>query len=521
MQMKRNDPKNEAETRLAESERTLSEGAVSFPTLPGYTVLERLGAGGFGEVYRARDDKLQRDVAVKIELPSASVEQPSQERFLGEARALARVRHPNVLAIHSVTEYREGIALVTEFIDGKPLSEIVEDIGPFGAAEAGRIGIELCHALAAVHGAGLVHRDVKSPNVLREQGGRIVLADFGLGVIVAEGRGVTESALPVGSPLFMAPEQIRGDVPDARTDLYALGVLLYHVSTGKFPVKSFDLRDLLGRIEKGDLVPLSDARPDLPEPFVRVVAKAMAREPSERYQTAGEMEAALATAVGDVSAPVAATPNSRRVWMGLLAAVFILTAGLVAWKVMFPTAPGAIRVEEAQVFLELEHRDQALTEGAAVRVGDALFLQFRAREGLHVYVINEDEQGERYTLFPHRRGTLQNPLEAGVRHRLPGVVAGKDLSWQVSSAGGTETIVLIASRDPIDELERSARNDVPGAFYPQVTEEAIEGVLRGLGTLVERRATDKRRLGELVAEVTERRNGSAGLWVRRFTLESS
>src|SRR5262245_55443379 len=263
------------------------------PSFPGYRVLGKLGQGSFGAVYRARDEKLGREVAIKVLLPHASLDEASRARFLAEARDVARIRHPNVLMIHAVLENGGRIALVTELIDGQPLSELVRDAGPSSAVEAAGIGIELCRALAAVHQAGLVHRDVKTANILRERGGRIILADFGLGVFLAEGEAPARRGALAGSPLFMSPEQSRGEAVDARTDLYAAGVVLYHLATGKYPLTARDLDELFEKIQAGQLTPIRDLRPDVPEGFAQVARKALSTRPAHRYQSAGELEEAL------------------------------------------------------------------------------------------------------------------------------------------------------------------------------------------------------------------------------------
>src|SRR5688572_7138265 len=203
----------------------------TMPSFPGYAVVEKLGSGAFVAVYRARDEQLGRDVALKVLLPGAAMDARARQRFLDEARALASVRHPNVLAIHSVLEANGRIGLVMELIEGQSFDEIIQESGPFSAGEASRVGAELCRALAAVHAAGLVHRDVKLSNILRERGGRIVLTDFGLGVFITRETESETRGLVAGSPLFMAPEQARGEDVDARTVLYALGVVLYHLTT--------------------------------------------------------------------------------------------------------------------------------------------------------------------------------------------------------------------------------------------------------------------------------------------------
>ncbi len=265
------------------------------PEIPGFTIESKIGEGAFGEVYRARDELLGRDVALKIPLPHLRFSRSARESFLREARALARVRHPNVLTIFGVLELEDDqLVLVTEYVRGDSLESSLARHGPLPAREVARIGISVCRALRAVHEAGLVHRDLKTANLLREENGRIVLADFGLG-LSREHHGETsdDAGRIAGSPLFMAPEQVRGDGVDERTDIYTLGVALYHLVTGHYPVVRDDLHELLRAIEVEEFQPPHQLRPDVPRTFTSVLAKALAKDPRQRFQNAREMERAL------------------------------------------------------------------------------------------------------------------------------------------------------------------------------------------------------------------------------------
>lgn len=286
----------------------------SVPEFAGYEVHELVGEGSFGSVYRASDQTLDREVAIKVLSTSApsGVAIPPRERLLNEARSLARVSHRNVPVIYSVLEAPEidRLAIVIEFIRGRRLSEILEQRGPFGEHEAAEIGIELCKALGAIHGAGLIHRDIKTDNILREdfpredlreKSRRVVLTDFGLSVAINEIETLDRRRV-AGSPLFMAPEQIRGDEMGPWTDIYGLGVTLYNLTSGSFPIVPSDFDDLVSRIKAGDTVPLDQKRPELPARFLRIVRRCLARDLSERYRRVEELENDLR----DVTRPVAA-----------------------------------------------------------------------------------------------------------------------------------------------------------------------------------------------------------------------
>jgi eukaryotic-like serine/threonine-protein kinase len=252
-------------------------------------LLEHVGSGGFGDVYRAWDPTLQRAVALKLRTADGG----GADRLLAEARALARLGHPNVLTIHGADVHDGKVGLWTDLVTGHTLEDLIRLIGPLEAQEAALIGIMLCRALAAVHARNLVHLDVKTTNVMRERGGRIVLLDFGTAHELAGGR-----AAEVGTPLVMAPELLFKEPVGPAADLYGLGVLLYRLVTLRYPIECDTVEELRERLTQGAATPLRDVRPELPAPFVRTVERALSRDPSWRQATAGAMERALGQVLG-------------------------------------------------------------------------------------------------------------------------------------------------------------------------------------------------------------------------------
>jgi eukaryotic-like serine/threonine-protein kinase len=255
-------------------------------------LIEEIGRGSFGTVYRAHDPQLDRPVAVKLLQRDSASDEELVSRLLHEARTLALVRHPNVVTVYGAGEHEGRPGLWMEYVRGVTLEQMLVNHGPFSAGEASLVGYELCRALAAVHQADLVHRDVKAQNVMREEGGRLVLMDFGAGHKRSDpgpaGRRV------VGTPLYLAPEVLRGDEATIASDVYSLGVLLYHLATNDFPVKAATFGDVVWAHEHGEITSLPDARPHLPRSFVRVVERATDPDPARRYASAGRMGAALA-----------------------------------------------------------------------------------------------------------------------------------------------------------------------------------------------------------------------------------
>jgi tetratricopeptide (TPR) repeat protein len=273
-----------------------------------FQLLEKVGEGSFGEVYRARDTKLEREVAVKL-LRTGDSAETDYSTVIREARLMARVRHPNIVSVYGVERYDNRVGLWTDFVRGKTLSHLLRVQGPFGARESALIGIELCRALSAMHSAGLLHRDIKTSNAMREEGGRILLMDFGL-----SGEFTGQPALG-GTRGYIAPELYRGAPASVASDIYAMGVLLFHLASGRYPDEA-----------PGPRRRLIDERPDLPESFTRVVERAIAADPDQRFPSAGAILSALSDSLGaSPAAPLdSSPPRKRRFWMRPLVALLIL-----------------------------------------------------------------------------------------------------------------------------------------------------------------------------------------------------
>jgi len=297
-------------------------------------LIDELGHGGFGHVYRAWDDTLAREVAVKIIKPRDAAHRAD---VLREGQMLARVKHPHVVTVFRAQQVGDEVGITMELIKGLHLSDVVAHTGPMGAEEAAVIGVNLCQALAAVHGAGLLHRDVKTRNVMREAGGRIVLMDFGTG------RDATSASLRPssdlsGTPLYLAPELFAGGSASRASDLYSLGVLLFFLVTRKYPVEGITLADLVMKHHAGERRMLSDLRPDLPSAFVRVVDRALAPTPEQRYQSAGALMRDLAQVVREHPGTIEPAPlphppaelaeSALRKW-GLRLVAAILAVGIL------------------------------------------------------------------------------------------------------------------------------------------------------------------------------------------------
>ena len=397
-----------------------------------FTLLARVGFGGFGEVYRAWDQHLQREVALKLLLPGTAGGDAEYKSMLAEARALASVRHPNIVSVYGIDRHDGRVGFWTDFVRGKTLAELLRVQGRFGFHEAALIGLDVTRALSAVHRAGILHRDIKAENVMREEGGRILLMDFGLSALQ---QGQTNIA---GTPNYMAPEIFRGSPATVATDIYAAGVLLYYLVTGEYPVRLSGLSALESLVRITKRTPLMDLRPDVPEALLRAVNTAMDLDPAKRYASAGELAAALAESLG-VSPPSenisfsTARPVQKRRWAVILAgvaAVAALAIGLIVWtgglqRLMHlsgrpanvPSATTYDQFQKAQDLLLRSYKNANTAEAvkgfeavlradptfalAEARLGTAYFIQYRNSHDAKLLDMARDASNRAINLDPN------------------------------------------------------------------------------------------------------------------------
>jgi eukaryotic-like serine/threonine-protein kinase len=303
-------------------------------------LVESIGQGTSCEVFKAWDTELYREVAVKL------LHSGHEADVLGEGRRLARLRHEHVVQVYGAEKHDGRVGLWMELVRGTSLEQLIQERGPLGGREAAIVGLDVCAALAAVHGAGLLHRDVKAQNVMREDGGRIVLMDFGTGEELA---GTNRM---VGTPLYLAPEIFRGQKASVQSDVYSVGVLLFYLVTGKFPVIAGSMQDLARAHANRVRQSLRDLRPDVSQTFVSAVERALESDPARRFSTVGELETALReslvpatpTAVpAAVETPEPVKPGKRKLAMPFVAAAAALLAvvvGLIVWSRSTPASIG-------------------------------------------------------------------------------------------------------------------------------------------------------------------------------------
>jgi serine/threonine-protein kinase len=262
-----------------------------------YRILEPLGQGGMGRVFLAHDPVIDRDVAIKLitlrpDMPEQDVRQ-YHERFLREAQAAGALIHPHIVAVHDIGRdpHSDRPFIVMEHVAGRDLKKVIRERAPVGPHEAVRIAAQIASALDFAHRRGIVHRDIKPANVLLGDGGQVKITDFGVARLPDSD--LTQSDQFVGSPGFMSPEQLKGGTADGRSDLFALGVILYQLLTGRSPFEGESVSEVLYKISTQPPDPPSEAHADVSADFDPILERALAKDPDDRYQTGQEMLAAL------------------------------------------------------------------------------------------------------------------------------------------------------------------------------------------------------------------------------------
>jgi serine/threonine-protein kinase len=281
--------------------------------LTKYELLDEIGHGGMATVFRARDPRLNREVAVKVIHRHLRESPEVAARFRSEALAVAKIKHPNIVEVYDVSGEDElDKYLVVELIRGMTLRQLLLEQGPLPPEIAACIGVEVARALAAAHREGIVHRDIKPENVLlrtavehdKSSGGesaRVKLTDFGIAKLL-DAQGVTHTGQVLGSPAHMAPEQIEGGDVDARADVFGAGVLLYEMLTGVLPFEGKNPAQVLRKVLEGVFLPAERQLPRVGSAYGKIANRALSHSPADRFATATEMADALETALSDVGA---------------------------------------------------------------------------------------------------------------------------------------------------------------------------------------------------------------------------
>lgn len=278
----------------------------ALPTLGKYQLLERLGRGGAAEVFQAFNPVLERTVAIKLLHAHLSEAPDFTSRFLREARLVAQLRHPHIVQVFDFDVDGERPYMVMEFLSGSSLKDRLDEYyrreEHLPLPDVLRLFRDLLDAVGYAHAQGMVHRDLKPANILLDSAGRPVLTDFGIARLLGADR-LTATGIAIGTPAYMSPEQGQGGLADERSDLYALGIVLYECLTGSVPFDADTAVAVLLKHIHQPVPPVREVRPDLPAALEQVVLKALAKNPADRYQTAAEMWQALSSVPTEAAPP--------------------------------------------------------------------------------------------------------------------------------------------------------------------------------------------------------------------------
>jgi serine/threonine protein kinase len=460
-----------------------------------YRVLQVLGQGGMGVVYRGEDPQLQRHVALKVMRPLVAASPASRQRFLREARAAAALHHDHVVPIYHVGEERGVPFLVMPLLRGESLEQRLERQGKLPAAEVMRVGREAAEGLAAAHERGLVHRDIKPANLWLEAGdgapegpfpgGRVKVLDFGLARAASSTARVTQEGVVVGTPAYMAPEQAHDQAVDGRADLFSLGAVLYHLLTGRPPFGGENTLAVLRAVAEDQPPPPRELDPAVPAALSDLVMRLLAKRPDDRPGSAREVVKALRAIEGAPTAtpaagasgtvtqgcnPSSATrafrPRRGRRWAAVAGMLGALAAAVVVVVLSRPSPPvhegppklkGDLDVlvtepgNPARQGLRL-HQEKALP----LKAGDRLRVEAKLNRPAYLYLVWLDSQGKATPQYPWRDNNWHNrPAEEHQRDHL----ILEDESGLGNGPSGIECLVLLVRETPLP-----AAVDVAGLF---------------------------------------------------------
>ena len=309
-------------------------------TVSHYRVLEKLGGGGMGVVYKARDTRLDRFVALKFLPPELTRDDDAKQRFMHEAKVASALDHPNICTIHDVDETPDGqMFLAMAYYAGETLKQRIAR-GPLPVAEAIDIASQVAQGLVQAHDAGIVHRDIKPANLIVSKDGVVKILAFGIAKLTGE-TALTRTGITLGTMAYMSPEQLAGADIDHRVDFWALGAVLYQMLIGQLPFRGEPEAAVLSAILNDPPKPVREIRPDVSDELEQVVSRALKKNRDDRYGSASELRSDLADRLTTLRAPAAASPLaavSRALWtpkvtaLAAMAVVLLVTAAVLTWN---------------------------------------------------------------------------------------------------------------------------------------------------------------------------------------------
>jgi serine/threonine protein kinase len=424
----------EVQQRFA-NRRPLSTPSFRFGQLE---VLDKLGEGAQAEIYRAYDPVLDQFFALKLRRSEFGA---LSNDFLEEARHLARVHHPNVVRVYGAANVDGRAGLWTELVNGQSLESLLASHPNLPTHDAVEIGSKLCDALAALHTRGIVHGDIKPSNVMLEDSGRVVLMDFGA---AQQFRTVAPNAVMVGTLPYLAPELLRGAVHSPQSDIYALGVLMFRLLTGKFPYTATNVEAISSQHDANDRPKISSLAPQIPSNVALAIDRAIAVDPRKRHRGASAFASALRPP----------TPMYAKASVAV-AFLFLIAAGLFsgfAWMTNRGASESDINV--GLVRETANEGRETLQSGSSVNLGDEIAVEFKSTFPAYVYIFGSSENNKATVLFPILGAFPANPLAPGTLHHIPGSIDGRLVDWQVVTDAPSEEIVVLVAREPQPDLDR-------------------------------------------------------------------
>jgi hypothetical protein len=458
----------------------------SLGRLDHYEVLGVVGKGGMGVVLRARDTKLERVVAIKVLAAPLAACGTARRRFAREARAAAAVRDEHVIDIHAVCDDPALPYLVMEYVEGCTLEALLHRGGPPGVQEVLRIGLQVASGLAAAHQQGLVHRDVKPANILLENGvQRVKLTDFGL-ARAADDASLTQSGVIAGTPLYMAPEQARGEPVDARTDLFSLGSVLYELCTGRPAFRGPTAVAVLRRVCREAARPIREVNPDVPEALCRLIERLHAKKPADRPASAQEVAELLTGLLADLnsgrSRPASGTPapqgparqagptRHRGLWAAAALVLLLVGLGMGEATGVTDVRGTVIRLFSSEGTLVVEVEDPGVSvavDGADVVITGAGVKEIRLKPGQYKVEASKDGHVVRQELVTVARDGRR---VVRISQEAPPLTEAERWEKSVAALPAAEQVEAVARR--LKELNP--------AFNGNVTPTIEGGVVTGL-----------------------------------------
>ncbi|HEX6100647.1 MAG TPA: protein kinase [Thermoanaerobaculia bacterium] len=441
-------------------------------TLGRYRLLSLLGEGGMGKVYRGFDSTLKRNVAIKL-LPPERVADPSRlSRFMQEARAASALNHPNVITVYDIgEEHLEGDHeqvryIAMELVEGKTLRELVRG-EHLDVRQALKIAIQAAEGLVAAHAAGIIHRDLKPENIMINRSDVVKVLDFGLAKLrpgeeasdPGDSRTMTPATEPgfvMGTPGYMSPEQARGHLLDARSDIFSLGSVLYEIAVGRPAFESSSSVETMHKVIHSEPVAIGEIRPDLPIELGRIIRKTLAKDPDERYQSAKEVLIDLRnllheldTSPGTVPGHAAAAPRPRQKRAIAYAAILAGILGVVALAFAMAQRPRGHGTESATESLQIRRvTATGKVIQAAIAPDAKLTAYVISHQGEQTLVIREMSTGQTLTLIPARRssywGMTFAPDSSSIYFGIKDNVDPAGAIYRISALGGTPRKIVDA-----------------------------------------------------------------------------